>query len=70
MADKPKLLNCLFLGTIHIDGDEAVEMGTGGEIEISERYVAPTVWNDTANALSATAGDFGFDLTPVPDEIQ
>lgn len=67
---KEKLLNCLYLGTIHIDEDAAVEMGTGGEIEISDQYVAPVFWNDTANALSATPGDFGFDLTPVPDEIQ
>ena len=34
------------------------------------RYGAPVFWNATADALSATAGDHGFSITPVPDEMQ
>jgi len=45
-------------------------MSASGEIEISARYVAPIFYNATANTLSTTAGDYGFALFPVPDEIQ
>jgi hypothetical protein len=58
------------IGVIRIDEDAAVEMAASGEIEMSHRYACPVMWNDSANALSSTAADFGFDMTPVPDEIQ
>lgn len=65
-----KLRNCQYLGTILIDENAAVEMSIGGLVEIVADRALPIFWNATANALSATAGDFGFDLTPAPDEIQ
>lgn len=65
-----KTRNLRMLGVIEIDENAAVEMVASGEIEISARYGAPIFYNATANALSATAADFGFSLTPVPDEIQ
>lgn len=65
-----KLLNVSRIGQVVIDENAAVTMSASGEIEISARYVAPIFYNATANSLSTTAGDFGFMLVPVPDEIQ
>lgn len=39
-------------------------------IALRSRYVAPVVWNGTADALSGTAGDHELTLQPVPPEIQ
>lgn len=65
-----KLRNVTQIGSIIIDENAAVEMVASGEVELSHRYVAPIFWNATANALSSTAGDYGFSLTPVPDAVQ
>ena len=65
-----KLRNLRQLGAIVIDENAAVPMVASGLIEVAARYVAPVFWNGTANTLSATAADFGFSLTPVPDEAQ
>jgi hypothetical protein len=65
-----KLRNVSFLGTIQIDENAAVEMVGSGIVEIGARYAGPIVWNASANALSGTAADFGFSLTPIPDEVQ
>lgn len=65
-----KLRNADPIGRIQIDENAAVEMGKGGDIDVVDRYCAPVFWNQSANALSSTAGDFGFDLVPVPDEQQ
>ena len=65
-----KLLNASMIGQVVIDENAAVTMSASGEVEISARYVAPIFYNQTANTLSSTAGDFGFMLVPVPDEIQ
>ncbi len=65
-----KLRNLKQIGQIVIDENAAVEMVDHGEFEFSERHAAPVFWNATANSLSTTAGDFGFDLTPVPSEAQ
>jgi hypothetical protein len=70
VSSSDKLRNLWPIGVIQIDENAAVEMTKSGDIEISARYVAPVFWNATANALSTTATDYGFSLTPVPDEIQ
>lgn len=70
VSAQDKVRNLQPLGVIQIDENAAVEMVTSGDIEISARWVAPVFWNASANSLSATAGDFGFSLTPVPDEVQ
>lgn len=67
-ADKRR--NLAMIGSIQIDENAAVEMVASGVIEIGARYAGPVFWNATANSLSATAGDFGFSLTPIPDELQ
>jgi len=37
---------------------------------LPHRYAGPIFWNGTANTLSAAPADFGFDMTPVPFEVQ
>lgn len=70
VSHSDKLRNLFQLGAIVIDENAAVEMVASGVVEISARYVAPIFWNGTANTLSATAADYGFSLTPIPDEVQ
>lgn len=65
-----KLRNLRQLGAIVIDENAAVEMVASGFIELPARYGAPLFFNASANTLSSTAADFGFSLTPVPDEVQ
>ena len=65
-----KLRNLQQIGSIVIDEDAPVTMAASGVVEIGARYGAPVYWNGTNNTLSSTAGDFGFSLTPIPDEIQ
>ena len=70
VSAEDKLKNCPSIGSLLIDENAAVEMVKSGYIWLPHRWFAPIFWNATANALSTTAGDFGFDLTPVPLEIQ
>lgn len=70
VSAKDKLRNAMMLGVIQIDENAAVEMVASGVMELGARYCAPAFWNATANALSGTAADFGFSLTPIPDEVQ
>lgn len=70
VSSSDKLRNLLPIGLITIDENAAVEMVASGFIELPARHGGPVWWNATANALSSTAGDFGFSLTPVPDEVQ
>lgn len=65
-----KLRNLHHIGTIVIDENAAVAMVASGEVAITARYAAPVFYNQTANTLSSTAGDFGFSLIPIPDEVQ
>lgn len=65
-----KLRNLQLLGVIQIDENAAVEMVASGVVTLLHRYGAPVFWNRTANSLSTTASDFGFSMTPVPDEVQ
>ncbi|KKK58366.1 hypothetical protein LCGC14_3045160 [marine sediment metagenome] len=70
VSAEDKLENLLQIGTIRIDENAAVEMVANGLVILPHRWVAPVMWNATANSLSATAADFGFDLTPIPLESQ
>lgn len=66
-----KLRNLRRLRPIIIDENAAVTMASSGDVFITARWVAPWFWNRAAaNALSSTATDFGFSLTPIVDEIQ
>lgn len=68
-ADKRR--NLKFLGVIEIDKNDANEVfHASGLCEIDARYLSVVWWNDSGQALSGTAGDHEFILTPVPDEVQ
>lgn len=70
VSAQDKLRNLTLLGTLQIDENAAVPMAASGVLELLHRYGAPVFWNATANTLSSTAGDFGFSLVPVSDEVQ
>lgn len=65
-----KLRNPTWIGSVDIDENAAVEMGANWDIEVTGRYIAVVFWNRTANTLSTTAGDYGAELIPIPDESQ
>ena len=71
LSAEDKLKNLMFLGAIVVD-----EAATGspfvasGDVYLPHRYGQPVFFNDTANALSATATDHGFSLIPVPIQGQ
>lgn len=66
-----KLKNLQMLGPIVVDeAATGVEMVRAGEIWLPHRWVAPVFWNATVDTLSATGTTIGFELTPIPLEVQ
>lgn len=66
VSAQDKLKNLKSIGSITIDeAATAPEFAASGYIAIYSAYAAPVYWNATADALSSTAGDHGFSLTPV-----
>lgn len=66
-----KLNNLRWIGAIIIDEASATpEFSASGVIEVDAQEFFPVIYNGTNNALSSTAGDHGFDLKPVPPEVQ
>ena len=65
-----KLKNLHPLRPIIIDENAAVDMVASGVVFLGARWVSPVYWNATANSLSTTAADFGFDMVPIPLEVQ
>lgn len=66
-----KLKNLELIGVITVD--EAlldIEMSISGEIEISSLRGMPVMWVAGDDNLRADANTSGFQLTPVPDQIQ
>lgn len=71
LSSQDKLNNLQLLGVMTVDEATAsVEMGASGTIEIGDRYGQPVIYNATADALSSTAAESGFTLTPIPFEVQ
>ena len=71
VSAEDKLLNLKLIGRIIVDeASTTPEFVGSGEIMVPHRYGAPVFWNATADALSGTAGDHGFSLTPIPPEVQ
>lgn len=69
-ADIDKLRNLELLGAIEVDeGTADIEMTANGIITLKSRYGHPTLWNATADALTSTAAEHGFTLTPIVPEI-
>ena len=59
------------IGTLNADSATNGEPQIGsGVIFIADRYVSVVWWNAFGVALSGTATDHEFSLTPIPDEIQ
>lgn len=66
-----KVLNLVEIGRLLVDETSTTpEFSCSGTIEINSREFAPVILNATADALSGTAGNHGFDLVPVPSEVQ
>lgn len=66
-----KLLNLYQLGSMVVDETSSTpEFSSSGLILIPWRYVQVVVWNRTADAFSATAGDHGFYLEEIPYQGQ
>lgn len=66
-----KLRNLQYVGSVFADSTSSGEVQVAsGLVEIRERYISVVWWNDFDQALTNTAGDHIFSLTPVPDEIQ
>lgn len=72
VSSEDKTRNLLFVGCIVVDkaSDATEPFQASGIVYLPYRYVSPVWWNDTAQALSSTAGDHEFQLIPIPDEIQ
>ena len=71
LSSVEKLRNLSLLGVLSVDEATAdLEMSCSGTIAIESREFQPVIYNRTADALTATASEHGFTLTPVPDEIQ
>lgn len=71
VSAEDKLKNLKWIGQIVVDeASTTPTFRASGTVYVDHRYVAPVFWNATADALSATAADHGFQLTPIPMEVQ
>lgn len=71
LSAEDKLRNLQYIGSIEVDEVSTTpEFVASGIVTIGSRHAAPVFFNDTADALSSTAADHGFELKAVPDEIQ
>lgn len=66
-----KRRNVKYVGAVISDSTSNGEVQVAsGLVEIRSRYVSVVWWNALGQALTNTAGDHTFSLTPVPDEVQ
>ena len=65
LSSVDKLKNLHYIGSIVVDEAADVEFVASGTIAIYERFINIVCYNATADALSATALDMGFSLTPL-----
>ena len=71
VSAEDKLLNLKHIGNINVDeASTSPEFVGSGVVAIYARYVQVVFWNGTADALSATAADNGFVLTPTTLQAQ
>lgn len=73
VSAEDKLRNLKFIGNIIVDEASTTPTFVASSdepIQLPHKEVAVVFWNATADAFSSTAADHGFDLIPVPDEIQ
>lgn len=62
--------NLVPIGSVIADAASTGPFKASGVVEILERFVQVVVVNEMGQALSASAGDHAFVLTPVPPEVQ
>lgn len=66
-----KLKNLILLDSIVVDEAAAdIEMVVSGIVTIEARYVQVVFENSTADGLTNDVDENGFNLTPVPPEVQ
>ena len=70
VSSEDLLRNSWPMGVVVCNAASVGPFAGSGLVEIRSRYVQFAFFNDTAQSMSATAGDFELVLTPVPDEIQ
>jgi len=71
LSAENKLKNLHYIGSMIVDEASATpEFSASGTFECYERYLNVVVWNDTADALSATAAEHGFYIEEVPHQGQ
>ena len=71
LSAEDKLKNLTFLGSIVVDEASTTPLFVAsGDVYLPHRHGSPVFFNDTADALSSTATDHGFSLTPVPIQGQ
>ncbi len=71
VSAEDKLNNLSHIGSIIVDEAAAdIEMVASGFILLPHRWFGPVFWNATLDNLKATDDTAGFQLTPVPPELQ
>ena len=71
LSAEDKLKNLMYLGSIIVDEASTTPLFvSSGDVYLPQRWGGPVFFNDTADALSATALDHGFSLAPVPIQGQ
>ena len=71
LSAEDKLKNLMYLGSIIVDEASTTPLFVAsGDVYLPHRWGGPVFFNDTADALSATALDHGFSLTPIPIQGQ
>ena len=65
VSSEDKLKNLHYIGSIVVDEAATTEMVASGTIVIYERFINIVAFNKSTAALSATALDMGFSLTPI-----
>lgn len=72
LSNIEKARNMQYVGSLIIEATATGAVNSMGIVELPNRYVSVVFVNrlSTAVALSSTASDHGFQLTPILDEIQ
>lgn len=71
LSSTNKLKNLKLLSALTVDeASTAAVMSVEGTFRSAARHLGPVIMNQAADALHATAANNGFDLTPIPDEVQ
>ncbi len=71
VSAEDKLNNLTQIGEIVVDQASAnIEMVASGLLEERARFIQVVFWNGTVDALTSDVDENGFNLTPVPDEVQ